>query len=129
MSWIWLFLAIFHNFVWNFVIVGDIAIVLVGEIAKFFFSKEYLLYNSNFFIINFIKYGIKIANGKFDDRLTKLWCILQHCCQIVARFVHPYHCKIQPFGEKFCYFSAFSYLCDKISHWDRKEVLSALFPL
>jgi hypothetical protein len=41
----------------------------------------------------------------------------------------PIPLKIPPFGEKFRYFSAFSYLCDEISYWDRKVVLFALFPL
>jgi hypothetical protein len=36
-------------------------------------------------------------------------------CQVVARFVHQYHHKIQQFGKKFRYFSGFLKLCDKIS--------------
>jgi hypothetical protein len=41
------------------------------------------------------------------------WHVCQ-CCQVVARIVRPSQRKIPQFGEKFHYFSGFSYLCDEI---------------
>jgi hypothetical protein len=53
----------------------------------------------------------------------------EHWYLVLAKFFRQSHHKIPQFGKKCCYFSGFSLLCNKISFWELKEVLFALFPI